>query len=86
MMTFPTLKLAIECLAFIFTALSAVLYLRSAFLPLTPISTGMEELDKVAALSRDLQRIGRWNIASAATLSVGVMFQAIGIMIDVWSG
>ena len=77
------MKLILDVGAFLFTAMSGFLFLRGALLPLTDIKSGMEELDEVKDLAADLHRAGKWNMASAMTLAVGLLFQAGGILLEI---
>jgi hypothetical protein len=70
-------KLLFEILSFVTLAISAFFWFMSAKISLTKIGAGLEELDKVALLSRDLQLSARWNFLAAATTGVSVLAQIV---------
>jgi hypothetical protein len=69
------MKLLIEIAAFASMAISALLWFFSAAIRLTRIGPGLEELDHIANLSNDLQKMARWNFWAAGTTAVSVLFQ-----------
>lgn len=56
---------------------SAILWFISASVRLTSVGYGLEELDKVANLSNDLQKMGNWNFWAAACTGLAVATQII---------
>jgi hypothetical protein len=71
------MKALIDWAAVGFFVASALLWLMSAKVRLTPIGMGLEELDHVTRLSADLQRMGRWNFFAALTTAVAVSLEAV---------
>jgi hypothetical protein len=56
--------------------LAAVCWLKSAIVKLTPIKSGLEDLDKVHLLAGDLQKMGRWNAAAALFACIAAVADA----------
>jgi len=56
---------------------AAVCWFWSARVKLTKIEFGMEELDKVTTLSKDLQEMARWNFWAAVLTCATVAFQVM---------
>jgi hypothetical protein len=50
--------------------MAAVFWFMSARTKLTLVRAGLEELDKVTQLADDLQTMGKWNAAAAASACV----------------
>ena len=69
------MKLLFEILTFGTSAIAAVLWFMSANTSLTKIGAGIDELDKVELLSRDLKRAARWNSWAALTTGLSVLAQ-----------
>ena len=58
-------------------AAAAVCWFLSARVRLTKIKAGLEELDKVAQLSKTLQKMAVWNFWAAAWTCAAVSFQVL---------
>jgi hypothetical protein len=71
------MKVSFEILTFIILAVAAYCWFKSANTPLTEIGPGMEELDKVKALSSDLQLAAKWNFWAALTTGISVITQVL---------
>ena len=56
-------------------ALAAVLWIISALARLAPIAPGLEELDKVHLLVRDLQNAAWWSAGAAISTALAVAAQ-----------
>jgi hypothetical protein len=65
---------------FVLYSVSAVLWIKSAQVRLTPIKEGLEELDKVHLLARDIQRAARWSGGAAVFMALGVVVQGLTIL------
>lgn len=72
-----TIKFALEVGSLVLFAVSAVLWLMSASVNLTEIGPGLDELDRVKALSADLQQMGRWNFWAATSTAGAVVLQIV---------
>ena len=70
-----TIRLCLNVVTLVALSLSAAFWLISARVRLTRIAPGLEELDRVANLADDLQKMGRWNFWAAATTAVAVLLQ-----------
>ena len=57
--------------------LAAVFWFMSARTKLTRVRAGLEELDKVTQLADDLQIIGKWNAAAAASACVAAAAEVL---------
>ncbi|HEX3163873.1 MAG TPA: hypothetical protein VHQ92_14950 [Pseudolabrys sp.] len=62
-------------------AVAAVCWFLSARVKLTKVGFGLEELDKVTALSEDLQKMARWNFWAAAMTALAVALQVLAKMV-----
>jgi hypothetical protein len=60
-------------------AASIALLVSAALLPLTEVSPGLEQLDCVEALSKDLQRIASWNMLAALATDIATLLQVADI-------
>jgi hypothetical protein len=76
-MILPDVKLLFEILTIGTSAIAAILWFMSANTSLTKIGAGIEELDKVELLSRDLQRAAHWNFWAALTTGFAVIAQIL---------
>ena len=71
--------------AFIATCVCAVLWFISASRPLTSIKPGLDGLDRVAELSRDLKSMSNWNMWAATATGISAILQVLG-NIALWQG
>jgi hypothetical protein len=69
-----------EIVQFALYAVSAILWIKSAMVRLTPIKEGLEELDKVHLLARDLQRASRLSGGAASFMALGIVVQGLTIL------
>ena len=69
-----------EIAQFVFYGLSAILWLQSARVRLTPVREGLEELDKVHLLAGDLQSASKWSGGAAAFMALAVVAQGITLL------
>ena len=69
-----------EIAQFALYAFSAIQWIRSASVRPTPINEGLEELDKVHLLARDLQRAARLSGWAACFMAAGVVVQGLTIV------
>jgi hypothetical protein len=67
------MKSFIETAALVAACGSAVFWFASAMCRLPRIQPGIDELDKVSALSNRLQRMSTWNFWAAGLMGVGVV-------------
>jgi hypothetical protein len=58
---------------------SAALWVVVALLPLTEVSPGLEQLDRVESLSKDLRRIASWNMLAALATGIATLLQVADI-------
>lgn len=69
------MKQGFEIAEFALYAVSAMLWIVSAWVRLTPVGPGLEELDKVYKLASDLQNAAAWSGAAAVCMALGVIAQ-----------
>jgi hypothetical protein len=67
----------LDVIKIIATAAAAFCWFRSARVALTPIASGIDELDKVKLLSDDLQKMGKWNFWVATYACVAAIIEVI---------
>jgi hypothetical protein len=65
----------LEPVILLLNVIASCMWLFSAGTYLTPIKPGMEELDKVPMLSRDLKRAALWNSGAAFFTALAVSAQ-----------
>jgi len=65
----------LEAVILLLNVIAACMWLFSAGMYLTPIKPGIEELDKVPMLSRDLKRAALWNSGAAFFTALAVSAQ-----------
>jgi hypothetical protein len=58
---------------------SAALWVVVTLLPLTEVSPGLEQLDRVESLSKELQRIASWNMLAALATGIATLLQVADI-------
>lgn len=62
------------------TASAAVCWFMSALVDVTSVAPNKEELDKVALLAADLQKMGTWNRYAAASACAAAVIEVIELL------